>query len=259
MNVLMRRTLAVLPWLGVALVSCGAVLIVLLPAAWITPQFAKATEGHVNLVDPSGSLWHGSAALMLAAGADASAATVLPGRIEWETSFWPLLTGRLHMRMRQTEAMPAPVELDASPRGATLSEGRMAVPAALLKGLGAPFNTLDLQGGVRVSWTEWRLIRTSVFGQLTVTLDDMVSRISTVKPLGSYRVVFQAQGTTSTLDLSTLKGSLLLNGHGTLAGGSMSFHGEAGAAPEMRDNLVGLLVMLGHLTEAGTVALDYVR
>lgn len=259
MNVWMRRALAALPWLGIALISCGAVLLALLPAAWITPQFAKATQGHVNLIEPSGSLWQGSATLMLAAGADASTATVLPGRIEWRTAFWPLLAGRLHMHMRQTNAMPEPVVLDASLRGATLSRGGMVVPAALLTGLGAPFNTLDLQGGVRVAWTEWRLIRSSAFGQLAVTLDDMVSRVSTVKPLGSYRVVFQAQGAASTLDLSTLKGPLQLSGHGTVAGGGVSFHGEASAAPEARDNLAGLLVMLGRPTGTGVVALDYTR
>ena len=63
-----RRLLVAMPWLVVAIVSCGVTSIAMMPAAWITPQFAKATQGHVNLVDPSGSLWHGSATLVLAAG-----------------------------------------------------------------------------------------------------------------------------------------------------------------------------------------------
>ena len=68
MNFWMRRWRAALPWLVVAVLSSGTVSLVLLPAAWITPQFTKASGGHVNLVDPAGSLWHGSATLMLAAG-----------------------------------------------------------------------------------------------------------------------------------------------------------------------------------------------
>src|SRR5262249_21753081 len=155
--------------------SCGIVLIVLFPAAWITPQFARQTQGHVNLVEPSGSLWHGSAVLVLAAGTGAGAATQLPGRIEWNTGFWPLFTGRLRMRMRQTVAMPEAVEVDAASRGAMLSAGSIAVPASLLSGLGAPFNTLDLRGDVRMAWTEWRMLGDHAFGQLTVTLTDMVS------------------------------------------------------------------------------------
>lgn len=259
MRIWMRRGLAALPWLAVAVASCGIVVLALLPAAWVTPQFARLTQGHVNLIDPSGSLWHGSASLMLAAGPDQGAATVLPGRIEWHTAFWPLLTGKVRMNMRHTDAMPQPVTVDASFGGATLSPGDMVVPAALLTGLGAPFNTLDLQGGVRVKWTQWHLFRNGTFGQIAVTLDDMSSRVSTVKPLGSYRVVYQAQGAASTIDLSTLKGPLLLSGHGTVARGGVSFHGEASAAPEARATLGGLLALLGQPVGTGTVALNFVR
>lgn len=259
MNVWMRRAAAALPWFVIAALSCAVTLVTLFPAAWITPRFAKATQGHVNLIEPMGSLWHGSATLVLAAGADASAATLLPGRIEWDTAFWPLLTGRLQMRMRQTEAMPSPITLDATPRGATVSPGAIVVPAALLSGLGAPFNTLDLQGNVRMGWTQWHAIGANAYGQLEVTLTDMQSRVSPIKPLGSYRVVFQSQGAASTLDLSTLKGPLLLNGHGTMTSGSSAFHGEASAAPEARDNLAGLLNVIGRPTGTDTVTLDYNR
>ena len=58
---------------------------------------------------------------MLAAGSDMSAATLLPGRIEWHTAFWPLFTGRVRMTMLQSEAMPDPITVDATPRGAILS------------------------------------------------------------------------------------------------------------------------------------------
>ncbi|HTI16418.1 MAG TPA: type II secretion system protein N [Trinickia sp.] len=260
MNVWIRRLAAALPWLAVAVVSSGLVLVVLLPAAWVTPQLARATQGRVDLIDASGSLWRGSAALMLAAGsADAGPAAVLPGRIEWNTAFWPLLSGRVRLRLRHTDAMIDPVTIEASLNGATASPGAITLPAALLSGLGAPFNTLDLQGDVRVRWTQWHWIRGNAFGGLTVTLDDMVSRVSRVKPLGSYRVAVQAQGAASTLDLSTLKGPLLLSGHGTIARQGTSFHGEANATPEARDNLVGLLNLLGQRTATGTVTLDYMR
>ncbi|MGA3248287.1 MAG: type II secretion system protein N [Paraburkholderia sp.] len=259
MNFWMRRLRAALPWLLVAVLSSGAVLLVLLPAAWITPQFAKASGGHVNLVDPAGSLWHGSATLMLAAGSDTSAATLLPGRIVWDTAFWPLFTGRIRMTMLQSEAMPDPITVDATQRGAILSQGAIAVPASLLTGLGAPFNTLDLQGDVRLAWSDWRNFGSEAFGQLTVTFNDASSRVSLVKPLGSYRVVVQAQGSSSTIDLSTLRGPLMLNGHGVLGAGSTSFNGTASAAPEARDNLAGLLNLLGRPSGPDTVALTFVH
>ncbi|HLX02523.1 MAG TPA: type II secretion system protein N [Trinickia sp.] len=259
MKLWMWRLRVFAPWLAIAVVSCGITLVVMLPAAWITPQFAKQTQGHVNLIEPSGSLWHGSAALMLAAGSDSGTATLLPGRIEWHTAFWSLLTGRLQMRMKQSDAMPDPVTFEATANGAGLSGGSLAVPAALLAGLGAPFNTLDLQGDVNLTWSEWRVLGHKPFGQLIVTLTDMSSRVSRVKPLGSYRMVFQAEGASSTLDLSTLKGPLLLQGHGTMAGGMTQFQGEASAEPDQRDNLAGLLNLLGRPTGTGAVALTFVH
>jgi general secretion pathway protein N len=259
MNYWMRRLRVALPWLVIAVLSAGVVMLTLLPAAWITPQFAKQTRGHVNLVDPAGSLWHGSATLMLAAGSDMSAATLLPGRIEWTTSFWPLFTGRVRMTMRHSEAMPNPITVDATLRTATVTSGAMAVPASLLGGLGAPFNTLDLQGNVQLSWSDWRSFNREAFGQLTVTLNDVSSRISLVKPLGSYRVLFQAQGASSTLDLTTMKGPLMLSGNGTVSAVSTSFHGVASAAPDARENLAGLLNLLGRPTGPGAVALTFVH
>ncbi len=136
----------------------------------------------------------------------------------------------------------------------------MAVPASLLSGLGAPFNTLDLQGDVRLAWSDWRSFNQEAFGQLTVTLNDVSSRVSLVKPLGSYRVVFQAQGASSTLDLTTLKGPLMLTGHGMRGVGARHrFIGTASAAPEARDNLAGLLNLLGRPSGPDTVALTFVH
>ena len=255
----MRRLRVALPWLAVALLANAVVMLTLLPAAWITPQFGRQTHGHVNLVNPTGSLWHGSATLMLAAGSDMSAATLLPGRIEWRTAFWPLFTGRVRMTMRHSEAMPDPITVDATLRSATITPGALAVPASLLSGLGAPFNTLDLQGDVRLAWSDWRSFNQEAFGQLTVTLNDVSSRVSLVKPLGSYRLLFQAQGASSTLDLTTLKGPLMLTGNGTVSAVSTSFRGTASAAPEARDNLAGLLNLLGRPSGPDTVALTFVH
>jgi general secretion pathway protein N len=259
MSYWMRRLRAALPWILGGALSSSAVVLAMAPAAWITPQFARQTGGHVNLVNPAGSVWHGSATLMLAAGSDMSAATLLPGRIEWRTGFWPLFTGRLRMVMRHSEAMPDPITVDATLRSATVTPGTLAVPASLLSGLGAPFNTLDLQGDVQLSWSEWRSFNRQAFGQLTLTLNDVSSRISLVKPLGSYRVTLQAQGASSVLDLTTLKGPLMLSGSGTVSGASTSFRGTASATPEARENLAGLLNLLGRPSGLGTVALNFVR
>ena len=262
MNYGLRRFLAAWPWFAMAVVSVVVTLAVMLPAAWIVPQFAKATGGHVNLVDPAGSLWRGSATLMLATGSGAGGsdgATLLPGRIEWRTAFWPLFSGRVRMEMRQTDSMPDAVFVDAGPSGSTVSPGTIAVPASLLTGLGAPFNTLNMDGNVRLTWTELRMLGHNTYGQVIVTLDDMASSVSRVKPLGSYRVVFQAEGQAGTMDLTTSRGPLLLSGQGTVSQTSSAFNGVATSTPEARENLAGLLNLLGRHTGPDTVELTFGR
>jgi general secretion pathway protein N len=263
MNYGMRRFLTAWPWFVVAAISVVVTLAVMLPAAWIVPQFAKSTDGHVNLVDPAGSLWKGSATLMLATGGGAAAAdgaTLLPGRIEWHTAFWPLFSGHVHMEMRQTDSMPDPVFVDAGLSGSTVSPGAIAVPASLLSGLGAPFNTLNMEGNVRLNWTEWRMLGQNTYGQAIVTLDDMASSVSRVKPLGSYRVVFQAEGQAGTINLTTTsQGPLLLSGQGTVSKTSTAFNGVATATPDARENLAGLLNLLGRHTGPDTVELTFAR
>jgi general secretion pathway protein N len=72
-------------------------------------------------------------------------------------------------------------------------------------------------------------------------------------------VLFQAQGGSSTLDLTTLKGPLMLTGNGTVSSASTAFHGTASSAPEARDNLAGLLNLLGRPSGPDTVSLTFVH
>ena len=162
------------------------------------------------------------------------------------------------MEMRQTDAMPDAVFVDASRSGSTLSPGAIAVPASLLAGLGAPFNTLDMDGDVRLAWTEWRVLGRSTFGQVIVTLDDMASRVSRVKPLGSYRVVFQAEGEAGTIDLATSRGPLLLSGKGRCRRHRrVQRHGDVGAGGTRKSG--GTVEPAGKAYGPDTVELTFAR
>ncbi|RKP58519.1 type II secretion system protein N [Pararobbsia silviterrae] len=247
------------PWVFVGFVAIVVTVLVMLPAAWITPQFAARTGGRIILADPSGSLWHGSATLRLAAGSDSGDLTELPGRLEWTTSFGSLFAGRVHMTLNQTDAMRAPVEVVASMREATLGAGGIDVPASLLDGLGAPFNTLALRGVVRLDWGEWRVFGPRAFGRMTVTMSDVAARISRVRPLGAYRLVYEAQGDTASMTLTTIRGPLMLDGTGTMRDRHLMFTGSAHAEPNYADNLRSLLDLLGRRSPDGSYALVFGR
>lgn len=247
----------VLPWLLMACAACLVTVLAVFPAAWVTPRFAAATGGRVSLVDPQGSLWRGSARLMLSAGSGAEGATVMPYRIDWTTRFWPLLSGHVRMVMREAQPRALPILLDAGLHLTTLSAGTLAVPAGLLTGLGAPFNTLDFQGDLRLDWTEWRLIEDRAYGGLAIGLRDLSSRVSLLRPLGTYRATFTAAGQDGTLEVTTLSGPLVVNGTGQFHDGQMNFSGKVSSRAEAQASLAGLLNLMGRPLGDGTYALSF--
>jgi general secretion pathway protein N len=269
-----RRWPMVVAAIATICVVAGATVLVMAPASWVAAGFSEATQGRVALANAQGSLWDGSANLMLSTGAGASdnngtgpaseqAATLLPNRINWHTRFWPLFSGHIQMVMQEARPLAQPVLIDAGWQQTMLYAGSLGVPASLLVGLGAPFNTLDLQGDVTLDWTDWRILgrgRSALaYGQLTVDLHNMSSSVSRVSPLGSYRSTFSAQGIDATVSLTTVSGPLILSGNGRLQGPQFSFDGRASSTPDARDNLAGLLNLLGPRIDSDTVALSFVR
>ena len=72
----------------------------------------------------------------------------------------------------------------------------------------------------------------------------MSSRLSTLKPMGSYRLALQG-GVAPGFTLQTLEGALQLSGSGQWVGGRLRFEGVATAAPDRLDALANLLNILG--------------
>ena len=129
-----------------------------------------------------------------------------------------------------------------------LQDGQTQWPAALLAGLGTPFNTIQPQGELALATqnlaAEWRAGRPSLTGGAELTLRHVSSRLSTLQPLGSYRVQLQG-GDAPAFTLSTLEGPLQLSGNGQWVGARLRFSGEATAAPEQQAQLANLLNLLG--------------
>ena len=241
-------------WCVVALLAVGVTVVSQYPAAWAAERIARATGHRVLLADSQGSIWHGSATLALTAGNGGADATVLPGRLSWSVDVLPLRTVTLLAHFTNDRALEQPVTLTVSPARWQAEPGAMTLPASLLEGIGAPFNTLKLDGRLRAQWTPLSgdFGRSqgrpgTVQGALTVTLEQVSSSLSRVRPLGSYQAVVSfdgAGGGPAQLTLSTLAGPLTLQGQGALGQGA-HFDGVASATPESEPQLIGLLSLLG--------------
>ena len=130
-----------------------------------------------------------------------------------------------------------------------VSEGQLLLPAEGLAALGAPLNTLMPSGVLRLSWNRLDLARQpgsiAVTGRTVLSMSDMGSRMSPIRPLGSYEMALDWRGAQADLVLRTVRGALLLSGNGTLQNGRLRFSGQASAAEGYEETLGNMLNLLG--------------
>jgi general secretion pathway protein N len=249
-----------------ALVGGLLAAIAFAPASWLAQGLARASGGHLLITDTRGSVWDGSGVLVLTGGAGSRDAATLPGRLRWQMG---LQGSALQLTARQDCCINGELQLTLRPGWGRFelavnnrADGFARLPASLLAGLGTPWNTLQLGGAMRLSAKDLRLEsvqgRWRQFGELQLDLINLSSRVSTVAPLGSYRLAITADPANagvSSLRLSTLEGALQLSGQGQLAGegGKSRFLGEASAAPGREEALNNLLNIIGRRQGARSV------
>jgi general secretion pathway protein N len=239
--------------------------IVFAPAQWVASAVASGTSQRVLLSDARGSIWAGSAVVVLTGGAGSRDASALPGRIDWTLG---LAGTSLAVKLRHACCLNDTVTLRLKPGlgrfSATLVPPPGWVgqwPSALLSGLGTPWNTLQLGGklrvlspGLKVEWVQGRVI---FDGALDVEVLQASSRLSTLDTLGSYRfsIVGDASrpGEPSQVNLVTTEGALKLSGTGTWSTNGLRFRGEASAAEAEAAALSNLLNIIGRRTGARSV------
>jgi general secretion pathway protein N len=223
------------------------------PAAWLGSTLALASQGRVVLNEPSGTVWNGSGQLVLSGGVGSRDATTLPGRIHWRLKPTPTLKFRFLLDADCCTAQS--INILVVPRfesaTAVIEANQSTWPATLLAGLGAPFNTIDLQATLKLNTElltlKWLNKQLNIEGKASLDVIDASTRLSTLRPVGSYRLSFQgSQGAAlPSLNLETLNGSLLLSGKGQLIDNRWRFNGEASAASGFEAGLSNFLDILG--------------
>lgn len=245
-------------WAAAGVVLGLAVAILLfLPASWLAAQVASSSSGRVVLADAQGTLWDGSASLQLTGGAGSTDVLALPTPVRWRMR--PRWNGvRIELSTACCTPQPIALRVHAGWRSTILDvdDSRTQWPAALLAGLGTPWNTLQLDGDLAllthdlsVEWAEGRL---ALAGRAELQAQRIASRLSTLRPMGSYRITVTG-GATPTLQLDTLEGALQLSGSGQWVGSHLHFSGVATAAPGREEALSNLLNIIGRRSGARSI------
>lgn len=251
------------PSLAIAVFSVMLTIAALAPARWLGSILEQRTQGRLTLIDADGSLWRGSASIGAASGPGRPVAPLLPGRFSWRLS--PLLlVGRVELHVANPESLPQPLRLTGNWRQWHLAAASLLLPAERLAALGAPLNTLAPGGRMRMVWDGLDASMTDgllqLHGIVMLELDDMGSRLSSVNPLGSYRLRMAWQGQRAPLTLASVNGPLLLEGSGMLDNGHLRFSGSAEAASGQEEKLANLLSLLGQRRQQGgrnVIALEF--
>lgn len=248
------------PWewaLAGGVAGLAVAVAVFAPAHWLAQWVTNATGGQVQLLQARGTVWTGSAQLVLTGGAASQDRAALPGRVEWRLRpTWDGVRAQLQASCCTTEPLRAQVHGRWGGMRVSLADGQSQWPAALLTGLGTPWNTLQPQGQLvlqtRALDLQWAAGRMVLGGQVQLDARAMSSRLSTLRPMGSYRLVLQG-GDVPALTLSTLDGHLQLSGAGQWVGNRLRFAGEATAAPEREAALSNLLNIIGRRSGARSI------
>lgn len=244
-----------LAWTG-ALLGLLIAMVVFAPASWLAGAIAWGTSDKVQLVNTRGTVWRGQGDLLLTGGAGSRAESALPQGLRWRLNpTWSERRPAMALALETPCCAAQPMRITVLPalKATTLRVAAFSSqwPAVLLAGLGTPWNTLRPEGqlaleskGLTVRIIQGRL---QLEGGLQVDALDMTSRLSTLRPLGSYRVLLDAtpDGDSALLRLTTLDGGLQLQGNGQWVDARLRFQGFAQAAPGRETALENLLNIIG--------------
>ncbi len=244
--------LALAALLGAVLVGAAVV-----PASFADAALARATQGRVRLAQTQGTIWNGSARLVLAAGRsvpangerafdDALVAGVaIPGRLDWRIRALPLLVGQLDAELR-FDRVARPVHVHGPWDAMRVDAGSLELPSVELARLGSPWNTVRPSGALHLSWENLVLGPSGLDGRARIELRGASSAMSPVRPLGSYRVDVVGSGSQAQLSIATIDGPLQLKGNGSFdAKRGLRFVAEASAEAPERDRLQSFLGLIG--------------
>ncbi len=256
-----------------AVVGTALVAVACAPAAWLAAVVTEITGQRLVLAEARGTVWRGSAVLVLTGGAGSRSASALPGRLNWTLG---LDGAALGLRARQDCCINGELRLRVSPGlgrtrvelitaagpGASPGVGPVAStalgqwPASWLVGLGTPWNTLQPTGSLQLSSPGLSLEQVQgrwlFSGRADLDMGHIASRMSALDVLGSYRLSLTGDAAGKEgprLQLSTRSGALQLNGNGQWtadgAATKLRFNGSASAAPGAEEALGGLLNIIG--------------
>ena len=243
-----------LRYLALGLLSYAVFLVVLLPAGWLSWGIARLSDNRVFLDDEHGTIWRGSGHLFVRI---AKGAAQDLGLTEWRLDTLQLLLLRAQVQLRtngpQSDMFAT---LRATPWGLSLNDTRLSASAELASSFYGPASLFAPQGLLRMRTDRLAFGRGGLQGDAELYWDQAGSALSSVQPLGNYRLNVAAKGKEAALQLVTVDGPLDLSGQGrwqVIGDGRLQLTGIAQAKQQVSE-LQPLLRVMGRDVGGGRTA-----
>lgn len=220
-------------------------LIIELPATWFAWGLNRYTQGSVQIDPIAGSLWNGNGRLVI------YYPPTTPhdlGQIKWKINPLWLLTGRAQVSLltdHQDKRISTTLQLTRT--SFRLQDTDIEFPAAFVGQLHAPLSLISPQGRVKISTSGLLFAPYKMEGTAMLEWLNAGSSLSSVQPLGDYRLDITGADKIANLRLTTLRGDLELTGQGQwqLLTGQLQISGIALPLARVGE-LESLLKMIGH-------------
>lgn len=219
-------------------------LVVEMPASWFAWGLNKFSRGAVRLDPIAGSLWRGNGRLVI------YYPQTTPhdlGNVRWNVNPIWLFTGQMQTSW-QADApdMHINTTLRISPGKVTLLDTDAGFPAQSVDEFYPPAALISPQGTVQFHIPGFAIGRDGITGSADVQWQNAGSSLTTIQPLGDYRLEIIGAGKSVDLKLSTLRGALELSGQGQWQPPNGQFKLSGFATPRERaGELEPLLKLLG--------------
>lgn len=219
-------------------------LLITAPASLLDNGLQYATQGRLQLANASGTVWDGSATPAMRTQDDRLFA--LPF-LHWKIAVPSLFTGKVQVLLQWDDQPPASAtEAIISFKQIELHHVQLQLPARVLDETSPMLKPAQFRGQLLIQSDHLVFSSRGMEGTAVADWRQASSALSSISPLGDYRLALNGAGERIHIGLTTNSGVLLLEGDGNwLAGRGLEFHGKAQASPGNHDNLNELLHHLG--------------
>ena len=230
-------------------------LLISAPASLLSYVVESASKGQFILANASGTVWQGSA---LPAVRQRSGNIMALEKLHWDIQLSPLLTGKLVIRMDWDNVEQLqPMEATISYNKIELSNALLPLNAEMMGEIAPLLKPVQLSGQMRISSQLFTVTRQGLNGTAVAEWTNAGSVLSSIKPLGHYRINLAGSGTRLDITLMTITGILLLEGKGSVElNQGLRFQGTARASAQSKGALDELLNNFGPESSPGVHSLN---